>query len=347
MPIGKMQDDKFANRLPQPGNPGWTELDGAFFMAAWSVHDHAAPGDAGGVPQAGPLYSWDYPSNERKTNFKSAEEATHIIKKAALFLGASLVGIAPYDERWVYSHWFDYPTGKSLPVKFPFKPKSVIVMALEMDYEAFKTAPSLIEQAATGNQYSNMAVVSHKVASFCRQLGYKAANCGNDTAMSMPLAIHAGLGEMSRMGLLVTPEYGPRVRLCKVFTDIELVPDKPISFGVTEFCKVCMKCADNCPSGAIPRDVEPSFKTANKSNNPGAKKWCIDAEKCFQFWAENGGDCGTCIASCPYNKTDEWHHVLSSKMTQTPARPVLRYFDELFGYGKTYNEKVIAEYWKK
>lgn len=347
MPIGKMQKEKFANKRPQPGNQGWTELEGAFFMAAWSVHDHAGTGDAGGIPEAGPLYSWDYESNPRKTTFASPEEASKIVKKAAKFLGASLVGICEYDERWIYSHWFDFRTKKSIPVQFPFQPKSVIVIALEMDYDAFKTAPSLIESAAAGNQYSNMATVSHKVATFCRQLGYHAANCGNDTAMSIPQAIAAGLGEMSRMGMLITPKYGPRVRLCKVFTDLPLKADKPITFGVEQFCKVCMKCADNCPSEAIPKDKEPGFKAVNSSNNQGTKKWYVDAEKCFQFWAENGGDCGSCIACCPYNKKDEWHHQLSSAMTRTPARPVLRYFDELFGYGKVNNQAVIANYWKK
>jgi hypothetical protein len=33
--------------------------------------------------------------------------------------------------------------------------------------------------------------------------------------------------------------------------------------------------------------------------------------------------------------------------TLTPARPVLRYLDEAFGYGKTFNEKANADYWKR
>ena len=40
-----------------------------------------------------------------------------------------------------------------------------------------------------------------------------------------PLAIMAGLGELSRIGILITPEFGPRVRLCKVFTDLPLQAD--------------------------------------------------------------------------------------------------------------------------
>jgi len=162
--------------------------------------------------------------------------------------------------------------------------------------------------------------------------------------MSIPLAIQAGLGEISRMGLLITPKYGPRVRLCKVYTDLPLKEDKPITFGVVDFCKVCMKCADNCPSDAISKDQEPSFNTVSISNNPGVKKWVIKPENCFKYWAEHI-DCCNCVACCPYNKIEEWHHDLSKLATQTPAKPILRYFDELFGYGKTFNTDYMTEWW--
>lgn len=347
MPTGEVQRVRFANAVPPSGEPGYTEIEAALNQAAWAAHDSASYGSCYGLPQGGPLMNWDLPSNERVTNFASPEEASQIIKRASLFLGASAVGICDYDEKWVYSKWYDPFEGQSIPVQFPFEPKSVIVIALEMDYDGIKTAPSLLESAAAGNEYSNMSVVSHKVATFIRQLGHKSANCGNDTAMSVPLGIAAGLGEISRMGMLVTPEFGPRVRLCKVFTDLELKADKPITFGVEEFCKVCLKCADSCPGEAIDKSKEPSYDTVNISNAPGVKKWCVDAEKCYQFWADNGGDCGSCIASCPYNKIDEWHHRLSNKIADTPARPLLRYLDDAFGYGKVENQNSIVKFWKK
>jgi reductive dehalogenase len=164
--------------------------------------------------------------------------------------------------------------------------------------------------------------------------------------MSIPLAVSAGLGELGRNGLLITEKYGPRIRLCKVFTDLELTAGKPITFGVRKFCEVCLKCADQCPGKAISHDKKASFKATTISNNPGVKKWSVDGEKCFAFWAKNGGDCGSCIASCPYNKIDDWHHSLTKAATLTPAKPVLRYFDELFGYGRTYNEKAMKSWWE-
>jgi len=100
---------------------------------------------------------------------------------------------------------------------------------------------------------------------------------------------------------LITPQYGPRVRLCKIFTDLPLEPDKPIEFGVNEFCKKCKLCAEHCEVDAISMDDDPSFEVACRSNNPGALKWYTDVERCYLYWCENSADCSTCIKVCPYN----------------------------------------------
>ena len=138
------------------------------------------------------------------------------------------------------------------------------------------------------------------MAEFIRNLGYKAIPMGNDTALSIPLAIDAGLGQLGRNGLLITPEYGPCIRICKVFTDLPLFVDKPIEFGVTKFCKTCSKCADACEADAIQKTNEPSFKTECISNNQGILRWAVNHDKCYSFWIENGGDCSNCIAACPF-----------------------------------------------
>ncbi len=125
---------------------------------------------------------------------------------------------------------------------------------------------------------------------------------GNDTALSIPLAIDAGLGQLGRNGLLITPEYGACVRLCKVFTDMPLVPDRPLDFGLTEFCRTCDKCSQACEAGAISTDPEPSFDVACPSNNSGIKRWAVNADRCYEFWAENTAACSNCIAACPFSK---------------------------------------------
>jgi len=232
-------------------------------------------------------------------------EMSRDVKRAAKFLGADLTGICRLDRRWVYSHAYSHPWDggtEHWPIEIPEEYEYAIVMAIEMDADGILTSPAAPAAAATGVGYSKMTFALTGVAEFIRNLGYEALQCGNDTALSIPLAIDAGLGELGRNGLLITPQYGPRVRLCKIFTDLPLNPDKPISFGVQEFCGKCRQCAKNCKPGAISNDEEPSFQPVCRSNNDGALKWYVNAELCYQFWCENGVDCSTCIAVCPYNK---------------------------------------------
>ncbi|WP_415536163.1 reductive dehalogenase [Dehalobacter sp. 4CP] len=327
--------------------PGYTQIDKALWKSGWAVEDTFATLSKLGLPQS-QCYAWDLPTHPNKYAFSSPQEAAEIVKKATRFLGADLVGIAKYDPRWVYDPLFNALENKDIPAEFPFEPKSVVVIAIEMDYSAYTTAPSYIGAAATGLGYSRMAETAYSVAAFIRHLGYKSFGSGNDVALSIPYAIAAGLGECGRNGILVTYEYGPRVRLCKVFTELEIAPDKPISFGVQEFCKVCKRCADACPSAAIPKDTEPSFEGVCISNNPGIEKWYINQDLCFKYWSEGAVDgCGCCVASCPYNKPELWHHRLTAAITKTPFKPVLRTLDEAFGYGDVFNEDAMREWWKK
>lgn len=111
------------------------------------------------------------------------------------------------------------------------------------------------------------------LAEFIRGLGYQAIPSINDTAQSVPFAIDAGLGELSRLNKLVTPEFGAAVRLCKVFTDMPMACDSPIRSGVEDLCRQCKRCAEACPSRALSFDDEPSFNTRGPWNNPGHKAW--------------------------------------------------------------------------
>ncbi|WP_368293003.1 reductive dehalogenase [Dehalobacter sp. TBBPA1] len=345
-PGGKQYFGKRMGAIPQDGGEGWGPLEFAFDDACWSIENDINQYKATLGYKSQGLFSWEGKVNPNVYQFESPETASAVIKKAATYWGASKVGIAPYDERWVYSEVFDAKTDMPVPNELPFTPTHVIVMAFEMDYDGYQTAPALPQTASSADIYSNMGVTSHKLATFIRKLGYKCLPCSNDTALSVPLAIQAGLGEISRIGILVTPEFGPRVRICKTYVDMPLAIDKPVSFGVMEFCKTCMKCADACPSQALSHDKEPSFKVST-ATNPGVKKWAQDGLKCITQWGAVGGDCGICIKVCPYNKKQEWHHDFVKLGARTPARPVLRFFDDLFGYGKISVEDALKKFWNK
>jgi reductive dehalogenase len=166
------------------------------------------------------------------------------------------------------------------------------------------------------------------LAQYIRNLGYRAYATMNDTALTIPLALQAGLGEVGRHSLLITPEYGPRLRLGKIFTDVPLLHDKPRSYGIKQFCDVCERCASACPPKAIPF-AKPSEKTYNRSNIIGINKWTTDAEKCFSFWANQNTDCSICIRVCPYNRDfSRWYHRLWFKLASSPLRRFALWLDD-------------------
>ena len=274
--------------------PGYSRVDFALANASWIVHDSYAAAFSrekiklSRIPEDTIGFDWTQP----KLEIREPHRMSMMVKRAAKLFGASRTGICKLKKEWLYAD-----------TKIPKGIENSIVIAIEMDVEGIRTSPAVPAAAATGVGYSRMAFTLACVAEFIRNLGYQAIQCGNDTALSIPLAVDAGLGELGRNGLLITPEFGPRVRLCKILTDIPLEPDKPIEFGVEAFCAECKLCAEKCEAKAISMDDGPSFTPVSRSNSPGVRKWYVNPELCYQFWCENGTDCSTCISVCPYNVT--------------------------------------------
>lgn len=294
------------------------------------------------------------------------ETLTPSVKAVARFYGADEVGVCLLDRRWVYSHWYDSETKSEYPIKFSDEPgfedidvpcklsdgtrvipkemKYVIVMLHEMDYEEMKTGPTLPELAATRLAYSEIAFTAISLAEFIRALGYNAIPSSNCTAINIPLAVDAGLGEMGRNAKLINPRFGPRARISKVITDLPLLPDKPITFGVREFCRTCKKCARQCPVKAIP-EGEPSYEPKGDYSNKGVLQWQCEHDKCRSYWTATGTNCGLCITSCPYNKGPEWIHEIPKWLSaKLPIlNPLLVKLDDLFGYGRVISSE---EFWR-
>ena len=307
----KHSEEKAGLKNIAENKPGYTRVDYALAEAAWTVHECFSE-----------AWNWDRinrpggPSLMGKKWYQSRHyvddpaEMTRIVKKAAKLYGADLVGVAAYNPLWMQMNKrFDLS-----PMDIPEEIRYVIVGAVEMDELGIATSPEAPAGAATGIGYSRMAFMGATLAEFVRNLGYTAVPAGNNVGLSVPMAIDAGLGQLGRHGLLITPEYGSRIRLFKVLTDLPLVPDKPIDFGVTEFCRGCKRCAEVCEVDAISFKDDPDWEPATKSSSQGALKWYMDAEKCFEYWCENGMDCSTCISVCPFTKgrseahADEFWH---------------------------------------
>ena len=252
------------------------------------------------------------------------------VKRVAKLYGADLVGITDYDERFTYASSFTARGGNPAckQLDLPKGLTSAIVIAKAMDYDVIRTSPSSTAASAPAIGYAHDATLLLALAQYIRSLGYTAVACQNDTTLAIPYALKAGLGEYGRHGLLITPEYGPRVRLGRVLTDMPLAHDKPVRFGVAETCAICRRCANNCPPQAISHG-EPTTYRYNVSNIRGVRKWTTDGQKCFRFWVAKGSDCANCIRTCPYNKDySRRRYRLLRRALGTPLRRLALWFDD-------------------
>jgi reductive dehalogenase len=290
--------------------------------------------------------------------FNTPKEAALAIKSAARMFGALRCGITKRDKRWDYDPMYSVSFKRELRWEkdFPFEPRTVIVIMVEMDYDAMAAAPSWMIDATTGDAYANAIKIAGQLTIFLRQLGYQAVASMNDVGINAPYAVAAGLGEAARNGQVITPKFGPRVRISKVYTDFDLVEyDKARTFGVASFCLNCKRCADSCPSQAITHG-DPSWEPTYSSDpdyiwhaSRGIFKFHNDAKKCAKFWIDNDGSCANCIASCPYNKPDFWHHRLvdaQNVISPGPVHSFMREMDIFFGYGKVDDPERVKKFWK-
>jgi ferredoxin len=161
---------------------------------------------------------------------------------------------------------------------------------------------------------------------------------GNYRVIAPLVARDAGLGEIGRIGLLMTPNQGPRVRLGVVTTDAGLISDeRRPDASVIDFCQVCMKCAENCPSHSI------SF--GNRQEIDGALRWRINSETCFHYWNVIGTDCGRCMAVCPYSHPDSPVHNLVRWIAARSGafRRTAVWMDDFF-YGKKPQRRLPPEW---
>lgn len=272
-----------------------------------------------------------------------------IIKRVAKNFGACRVGITGLDKRHVYLYDCD---GKEIvfePVEEPYeneskrvipeKCKYTIVMLVAMPAEALACAPFPVGSMVPVLSYNRMEQLTGAVAEFIRGLGYVAIPSLNDTAVNAPFALEAGLGELCRMDKIMHPDFGPMIRICKVFTDLPMELDHPKSSGIMEFCKVCQRCAEVCPVKAINTERGPSWEVPGGWVCPGHKTWHADNPKCAAYADSTGGGCGICLNVCPWNKPKGLLHSLVRaiiKRTLLFNRFIVA-ADKFFGYGKPSN----------
>jgi ferredoxin len=302
--------------LAHPGTKAYDPLASPFAAATFDVLERMTAD-----------IEWEPAPIEPRRIEATPEEFTRRIKGFARHLGADLVGTTALNPAYVYSHIGRSPGALGAPIDLGHD--YAAVFAVEMDHEMVRQAPDTATMTETAFKYFEVAKIAMLVARYINLLGYEARAHvdGNYRVLCGPIAADAGLGELGRLGLLITPRFGPRVRLSVVTTNLPLLQDRPVRIGVQDFCNFCKKCAVNCPSQAI--------EEGDKGVHRGVEKWQSSQEKCYRFWRLQGTDCAVCITVCPYSHpSTPLHNLVRWAVRRNAlARRVALWGDDFF-YGR-------------
>jgi epoxyqueuosine reductase len=288
------------------------------------------------------------------------EEGAKILRAALRHMGAATIGFVELNENTKKLIYSNDPDG--LPLSFedvdkpaetkekrviPNKAKYVVVYTVQMSEETMRRSPTVTGSQTTTLAYKRGESIQASLQEFLRGLGYMGLGESSTNALGIAPAfgVLAGLGEMSRLNRLITPEFGPMVRVFKLLTDLPVAVDKPINAGIMEFCKSCKKCAEACAAEALSFG-DPTWEVRGGWNNPGHKAFFEDAAKCREYWITKAGtNCGICFAVCPFAKKDKaWIHTwVKSGISALPfMNTFYRSMDDAFGYGV---KKSSEEWW--
>jgi len=248
-----------------------------------------------------------------RIKFKDPVETARLIKKIAHELGSTLVGITKLNPDWVYRYPIQGRGFENLdePFEVPVHWEYAIVVGTPMSWDPMYANPNY---GTSDDAYSRSRIVATRVAAFIKAFGYPARTHVPGTSYDLmvpPICVDAGLGEQGRHSILITPELGSNFRPAIITTDLPMATDKPIDFGVQDFCKHCKVCAENCPAGAI--------STGDKVEVRGYLRYQLDQAKCNNFWNSNLGNmgCRLCVSTCPYTRKANWVHKAALQVTAT------------------------------
>jgi ferredoxin len=232
------------------------------------------------------------PAQIRAPQSENREGNTKAIKALCHYLGADLVGICSLQDHMFYSH-----NHAGEPID-PYH-KNAIIVAIDQGQEtmAGSCGDDWISSAQSMVGYMRGGLVTGVVAEHIRRMGWAARTHTmiDEDVLHIPILLNAGLGELSRIGeLVLNPFLGPRHKCTVITTDLPLQTDKPVDFGLQDFCEKCNKCARECPVQAISHGKKILFN--------GYETWKQDVQKCASYRITNsaGALCGRCMVTCPF-----------------------------------------------
>lgn len=312
-----LKTDRSIRRLPGLLDPSSKEAHTLAYVSARASFDFCE--DAERLVEGTPT--------DEKTEIDTVV-LSDFIRSLARYYGALDAGITQLEDYHFYS-FLGRKERRGAPGKLNHT--HAVVFTVEMDHDHVAAAPAAPVVMESARQYAGAALTAIQLKNFIVRLGYdaRAHIDGSYHVIAPLLARDAGLGEIGRMGLLMTPEKGPRVRLGVVTTNLPLQPtERRRDTSVIGFCRICKRCAENCPSRAIP--------FGERKQIDGAYRWRINMDSCFRYWNTAGTDCGRCMAVCPYSHPDKGLHKFIRRILRAfprSRRPAL-WMENLF-YGRS------------
>ena len=217
------------------------------------------------------------------------------LKALGYYLGADQVRIGPLAPSAVY-----YEDAARRPIEAPYR--YAIVFAARKHSRSLSASNGWddIVSPLSHQVYQKLALQTEVTANYLRRLGVDAVPSYMRRYLTlMPqIVLDAGMGEISRMGIVLNPFYGCNCKYSAVLTSLELEVDGYVDFGLQEYCDKCTVCAEQCPSHAIPR--------GEQTLHNGYYTWRLNARACSDFGILNkeGTVCGRCTKVCPWNRPD-------------------------------------------
>jgi epoxyqueuosine reductase len=200
---------------------------------------------------------------------KNIRELIQVINKKATEFGADLAGIASVgDLKLSPSHEIigkmakfdgvgtrESEVQKHGVINWPEGFKSAIVIAVEHPIDKLE-----MDWWVTGNTPGNhllIQIVSELAIWLEMEVGIKCFNLPYHIERGgiflKDAAVLAGLGCIGKNNMLVTPQYGPRVRLRAMLIDTELPSEGPVEFDPCDNCLA--PCLTSCPQTAFKKKI--------------------------------------------------------------------------------------------
>lgn len=217
---------------------------------------------------------------------------TEKIKALATEYGADLVGVTDLS---LLGGIFTHPS--NLLTRY----KCAISIAVNLQqYDNY-------DNTTEGKAFSLLKKIATSLRAYIKSHGYRSKVIPPDKRVKRKGPLHwkgeishkavakaAGLGWIGKSMLLVTPQYGPRVCLATILTDMILTPDKPIP----NQCGNCIECVKACPVKAL---TGVSF-----DDHPENLVQALYLKRCAVWidktWYE-GRICYECMLVCPLGKS--------------------------------------------